>query len=132
MTARHRASCGCGQLTITAEGAPAGAALCFCTACRKRTWTHFGTQARWPAGKVEAAGQATVWRRVGDHGTPFDFRFCPVCGTTLWYTSALDPSFVGIAAGCFDDPNGFAPAVSVYDSRRPDWLGLPETLERRG
>ncbi len=128
----HRASCGCGQLTATAEGEPSRAALCFCDACRRRTGTHFGIQTRWPKDKVTTQGRATEWRRVGDHGTPFVFRFCPVCGTTVWYTSELDAGFIGIAAGCFDDPNDFTPIVSVYDTRRPNWLALPADLERRG
>jgi hypothetical protein len=74
---------------------------------------------------VKVFGTATEYIRVGDQGAKFIFRFCPVCGTTVFHTEDGHNESVGVAVGAFADPNFPAPRVSVYDSRRHPWVQLP-------
>ena len=53
------------------------------------------------------------------------FRFCPVCGTTVFHTEEGVDDSVSVAVGAFADPTFPAPEVSVYDSRRHSWVHLP-------
>ena len=46
--------------------------------------------------------------RVGDQGAKFRFRFCPVCGTTVFHTEEGNGRSVSVAVGAFADP-GFPP-----------------------
>lgn len=73
----------------------------------------------------EVSGVATEYVRVGDQGARFRFRFCPVCGTTLFHTKEGGEGSVGVSVGAFADPGFPAPRVSIYDSRRHPWVRLP-------
>ena len=118
------ASCSCGQLRIRVQGEPEGVGLCHCLACQQRTGSVFAALANFPA-PFEVFGSATEYARVGDQGARFIFRFCPVCGTTVFHTEEGDDESVSVAVGAFADPEFPAPQVSVYDSRRHPWVTLP-------
>ena len=119
------AVCSCGQLRIEVQGEPRGVGLCHCLACQRRTGSVFAALAGFAA-PWEVTGQATEYVRVGDQGARFTFRFCPVCGTTLFHTEeGYETKHVSIAVGAFADPNFPPPQVSVYDSRRHPWVQLP-------
>lgn len=53
-------------------------------------------------------------------GARFRFRFCLVCGTTVFHTA---PS-VAAVAGAFADPDYPQPELRVY-GRRHSWVQLP-------
>jgi hypothetical protein len=120
------ATCSCGQLRLTAPDNPARISVCHCFACQKRTGSVFGVQARFPRDQVRIAGEARVWRRVGDQaGTAFDFRFCPNCGSTVWFTEDDAPDLIADAVGAFADPDFPAPMRSYYEVHRHPWVALP-------
>jgi hypothetical protein len=122
MTSRE-ASCSCGQLRIRVDGDPRPG-ICHCLACQKRTGSVFAALARFSA-PFEVFGHATEYTRVGDQGASFTFRFCPICGTTLFHTEEGETQSVSVAVGAFADPAFPAPRVSVSDSRRHPWVKLP-------
>jgi hypothetical protein len=70
-------------------------------------------------------GTATEYLRTGDHGARFRFRFCPICGTTVFHTEEGYGESVSVAVGAFADPGFPAPQLSIYDSRRHPWVRLP-------
>jgi hypothetical protein len=98
--------------------------MCHCLACQQRTGSVFATLASFSA-PFKVFGTATQYARVGDQGARFVFRFCPVCGTTLFHTEEGRDDSVSVAVGAFADPNFPPPEVSVYDSRRHPWVKLP-------
>jgi hypothetical protein len=100
--------------------------MCHCLACQKRTGSVFAVQARWPADKVTIEGRATEWVRVGDEGGRITFRFCPVCGATVYYDIHDMPGLVAVAVGAFADPTFPPPKISVYGTRRHPWTQMPD------
>jgi len=118
------AECACGQLRIVVSGEPRGVGVCHCLACQRRTGSVFAALAGFSA-PYEVYGQATEYARIGDQGARFVFRFCPVCGTTLFHTEDGDTQTVSVAVGAFADPSFPSPQVSVYDCRRHAWVQLP-------
>ena len=58
-------------------------------------------------------------------GNLFRFRFCPVCGSTVYHTEEGMEGSVGVAIGAFADPNFPPPQFSIYDMRRHSWVQLP-------
>jgi hypothetical protein len=118
------ASCSCGQLRIQVEGEPRGVGICNCLACQRRTGSVFAALAGFAA-PFKVYGNATEYLRVGDQGAQFLFRFCPVCGTTVFHTEVGHDKSVSVAVGAFADPQFPAPQVSVYDCRRHPWVQLP-------
>jgi hypothetical protein len=118
------ASCSCEQLRIQVEGEPRSVGICNCLACQRRTGSVFAALASFSA-PFEVFGTATEYVRAGDHGARFIFRFCPICGTTVFHTEEGHDESVSVAVGAFADPGFPAPSVSVYDSRRRPWVHLP-------
>jgi hypothetical protein len=119
------ASCSCGQLRIEVTGEPLGVGVCHCLACQRRTGSVFAALASFAA-PYSVSGAATEYVRVGDRGARFTFRFCPVCGTTLFHTEeGYEDASVAVAVGAFVDPSFPAPRASVYECRRHPWVRLP-------
>ncbi|HWY24351.1 MAG TPA: GFA family protein [Nevskia sp.] len=118
------ASCCCGQLRIEVEGEPRGVGVCHCLACQQRTGSVFAALASFAA-PYKVSGKATEYVRTGDQGARFRFRFCPVCGTSLFHTEEGYDGSVSVAVGAFADPEFPAPTASVYDCRRHPWVSLP-------
>lgn len=118
------ASCSCGQLRIEVEGEPLGVGICNCLACQRRTGSVFAAVASF-ATPYTASGTATEYVRTGDQGARFRFRFCPVCGTSVYHTEEGREGSVAVAVGAFGDPAFPPPRASVYDCRRHPWVKLP-------
>lgn len=118
------ASCACGQLRVQVEGDPLGVGVCHCLACQQRTGSVFAALASF-ATPFEMFGTATEYLRVGDQGARFIFRFCPICGSTVFHTEEGEEGSLAVAVGTFADPAFPPPRVSVYDSRRHAWVRLP-------
>jgi hypothetical protein len=112
-------------LRIEVTGEPLGVGVCHCLACQRRTGSVFAALASFAA-PYSVSGAATEYVRVGDRGARFTFRFCPVCGTTLFHTEeGYEDASVAVAVGAFADPSFPAPRASVYECRRHPWVRLP-------
>ena len=124
MTTR-KASCDCGQLSLVCEGEPVRVGMCHCFACQKRTGSIFGVQARFAPANVTREGRASEYVRVGDEGGRITFRFCPTCGSTVyWEQDGVD--LIAVAVGAFSDPKFPPPRYAVYEARRHSWASMPE------
>lgn len=116
------ASCACGQLTATCRGEPAKVSLCHCPACQRRTGGPFGVAAFFPREAVATAGEARVYRRPSDSGFDVVHRFCPSCGSTVWWEAMRMPDRVAVALGAFADPDFPGPSQAVNGAARHRWL----------
>lgn len=131
MTTR-RATCSCGQLSLTVRGEPLRVSVCHCLACQRRTGSVFGAQARFARESVVITGESTAWVRVGDGGSRVRFHFCPRCGATVHYAvEGYDEATIAIPVGAFADPGFPAPAFSVYEERMHAWVGLPPGVQHQ-
>ena len=77
------ATCSCGQLHLTAQGAPVRISMCHCLACQRRTGSAFATQARFPASSVRVAGRFTEYTRTSDLGESVEGPGCGAVGQGL-------------------------------------------------
>ena len=126
----HRtASCSCGQLQAHVTADPTRISVCHCLACQRRTGSVFGAQARFPAESVTVAGGSKEFVRVGDEGTRSTFRFCPDCGSTVYWTSEGLENSIAVPIGAFADPRFPSPKVSVYEERMHGWVSMPADIE---
>jgi hypothetical protein len=123
------ASCSCGQLTVTVVGDPIRVGVCHCLACQRRTGSVFGAQARFPSTAVTVNGESREYVRTGDSGGQARFHFCPVCGSTVFYTFVGAPEHTAIPVGAFADPRFPAPVFSVYEQRMHSWVSMPSDIE---
>jgi len=127
----HRASCACGQLRVEVDGPPRLSVLCSCSACKRRTGSMAAHLAYWREDRVRIEGEARAWSRRSEADREFASHFCPVCGTSVWFRGAFLPGLIGVAAGCFDDPEFAAPQFTVWNCNRAVWLDTLPDLPRR-
>jgi hypothetical protein len=131
MITRH-AACNCEQLRLTVEGEPVRISVCHCLACQRRTGSAFGYQARFPAARVRTEGEFREYVRVSDEGEERVYSFCPECGATVFYKFPATPGLIAVPVGAFADPAFPSPTVSIWESRRHRWVGLPEDISPDG
>src|SRR5947209_14240829 len=126
MIVRH-ARCSCGRLDIKCQGEPARVSICHCYECQKRTGSVFGVQAWFPVNHVSKVdADSAEFVRVGDSGGSIAFRFCRICGSTVYWKAEIAPDLIAVAVGAFADQNFPAPNNSVWERRRHSWTAIPE------
>jgi hypothetical protein len=115
----HSAACNCGQLRLTCEGQPVQISMCHCLECQRRTGAMFGSQAWFQPQQITAiSGDATEFTRPSASGRSVTFRFCPVCGSTVYWEAERFPNLIAVAVGSFADPTFPPPKHSVWERRR--------------
>ena len=118
------AHCSCRQLTVVTNGEPRKVSVCHCRACQHRTGSAFGVAVFYEADQVTASGEYKTYMRPGDSGKNLEFRFCPACGSTVYWLPEFRPRLVAIALGCFEDSSAMEPTQSVYEETRHAWVSL--------
>ncbi|WP_411781996.1 GFA family protein [Bradyrhizobium sp. UFLA01-814] len=116
------ATCACGQLRVTCQGEPLNVSLCHCLECQKRTGSTYGVAAFFARADVAAQGEAREYSRIGGSGSTVVFRFCPNCGSSVYWEPGRAPDLIGVAVGAFADPDFPAPSQSVFTQRRHAWV----------
>jgi len=130
--ATRKASCNCGQLSVTYDGPdPERTSLCQCYECQRRTGSAFSGQTRLPIENVTIEGQSTKRTFPNDSGKPSEFRscdsggatfhFCPMCGSTVYWEMAIAPDMLGVAVGTFADPTFPPPMISGFAAYGAKW-----------
>ena len=117
---QRQAQCHCQKVSITCTGEPEEVVQCHCRACQRRTGSVFNLAAWFLIDNVRIEGTTKQYTRTGDLEIETTFNFCPDCGSNIYWTS--EPETIGIAVGCFQDPNFPTPTVAIYDSCRHTWL----------
>ena len=122
----RRASCSCGQLSVTCKGEPVRLSMCHCLACQQRTGSVFAVQARFPRECVETSGTSSRYERIADSGNRLVYNFCPQCGATVFYGGEKAPDIVAVPVGAFADSAFPPPTISVWEARAHAWSRLPD------
>jgi len=138
----RKASCNCGQLTVTTNGPdPDHVVMCNCFLCQKQTGSPFSLQARFPNEQVKIEGKSTAWVFPIEGTGPTPYRtcagsdgiakdstadvvtshFCPECGSTVYYFRRSDPARTGIRVGAFADPTFPPPMGSGFEEYAHPW-----------
>lgn len=122
------AQCHCGQVKVTCEGEPDPVVMCHCRLCQRRTGVPFQIGAWFPAEAVRIDGETRPFARAGDSGLESAVNLCPNCGTSIWWKGF--PGKIGVAGGCFADPDFPQPTVSVYERSKHPWVSVPDGIPR--
>ena len=118
------AQCQCGQLRAVASGEPDAVNMCHCSECQRRTGAVFGSGAYYKTSSVRIEGPSKLYTRDGQGDRKVRIRFCPNCGSSVYWEADLRPGLYGIAVGAFADPR-FPPALGLG-------LGAIDALLDRG
>lgn len=123
------ANCQCGQLSVNLPGPSLSVVTCHCSDCQRRSGSPFGVLAYYPDDCVKISGEATRYERPTATGGTFETFFCPTCGSTVHARAGKHPTLIGIAVGAICDPAYPAPARSVWEEGKHDWVVIPEPAQ---
>jgi len=117
------ATCHCGILALRCLGEPLKVSLCHCLECQRRTGSAFSVAIFYSRESISLQrGEASSFTRSSASGFDVTFRFCPRCGTNLWWEPARLPELIGVAIGGFADPAFPAPQQAVWARDSHAWL----------
>jgi hypothetical protein len=123
----REAACACGGLSIRLSGAPELVSACACQACQRRTGAAFGLTAIYRDEQVAGrSGAPSVWERTAESGNGVTYRFCPTCGTTVWWEAQARPGKVAVAVGAFADKDYPPPQRMIWTDYCAAWVRPPE------
>ena len=130
------AECACGRLKVTVEQEPLAVVTCHCDFCQKRTGSAFQVSAVFADdGSIAIAGESKVYNGLETNGVgtangdDVTYRFCPTCGSTVFWTFEGRPITV-VAVGNFADPDFPAPTAELHSPLRHHWLQPVEGAEQ--
>jgi hypothetical protein len=119
----RRAACSCGKLEVVCEGEPVRVSMCHCLECQRRTGAVFGNQAWFSQQQIAStSGNSTQFTRRSETGRSVTFRFCPTCGSTVYWEAEAFPGMIAVAVGSFADPSFPRAMVSGWEQRRHQWV----------
>jgi hypothetical protein len=123
------AQCHCGSLRAKTSGEPVMINMCHCRACQRRTGALAGSGAIFEKKQVTLDGNWKVFERDAAEGRKLRFRFCPNCGTSLYWEGDIRLDWCVVAVGAFADPEFSPPSVSIYEESKHRWTQLPEGIK---
>ena len=123
------AACACGALTAAVTAPPSKVHVCTCLDCQRMSGSALSYTAFFAEAATTIAGPFKAWRRIASSGRWIDSHFCPECGSRLFTRMEAFPGAVGIAVGCFADPEFDKPATVYWTTRRHRWFVAPPDLE---
>ncbi len=125
----HSANCSCGQLRITAQGDPDFVIACNCLSCQQRTGAPFGVSGYYPRDRiVSTEGETGLFERKADSGRTVSTSFCPKCGSSVFWELEMRPDYIGIATGCFAEPDYMTPTRVIWAENSHPWIEFPGAM----
>ena len=124
---QRNAKCSCDQLEVVFDGDPFVTGVCSCTLCQRRTGSAFGVGAYFKDSQLlEITGVTKIFNQVSDAQRNVERHFCGICGTTVYWKADFQPNYIGVAVGCFTDPDFPEPSASVWNCTKFKWVEFPE------
>jgi hypothetical protein len=122
----RKAKCSCGQLSIQVLGDPKLVLTCNCFKCQKRTGSIFGVGSYFDLSQIVSVdGQKQIFEDFSETEKYIKRSFCPTCGSTVFWDAEFKPNHIGIAVGCFEDPDFPEPILSAWTKTKHKWMIYP-------
>jgi hypothetical protein len=80
--------------------------------------------AYYPAEAVTISGTTREFTHAAASGGDIHNHFCPQCGSTVYWKLSSLPALIAVAVGAMAEPKYPAPAVSVFEEMKHDWVRI--------
>jgi hypothetical protein len=125
----HSANCSCGQLRIAAQGDPDSVIACNCLSCQQRTGAPFSVSGYYTRDRIASTeGEAGLFERKADSGRTVSTSSCPKCGSSVFWELEMRPDYIGIATGCFAEPDYMTPTRVIWAENSHPWIEFPGAM----
>ncbi len=117
MRVEFSGSCLCGAVQFESRSAPLTVGHCHCEDCRKSSGTGHCTHMAVPAAAFAVTGTPMSFDKPANSGNMVTRNFCGTCGSPLFSTNAAMPDLVFPRASVLQDPDKYAPQLTVWSKR---------------
>jgi hypothetical protein len=83
----------------------------------------------YPVDAVAISGTPKEFTRDAASGRKVRMYFCPNCGSTVYWKPDILPPLIGVAVGALADPKYPAPARSVFEQSKHNWVQIDGAVE---
>ncbi len=128
----HEGGCLCGEVRYQVTGEPIISGVCHCKKCQLRTGSAFGVSFYFKETQVKIIkGNLTSYKyHLEESGRWIRTEFCPICGTTVTYTTGFFPGSRSITGGTLDNPNCFKISAHYWTRSAHQWMVYPEDVPK--
>ena len=120
--------CLCGAVHFKTTAAPAFAANCHCTDCRRATGSAYATLVFFKRDEVAIEGETKSYTHTADSGSQMTKHFCPTCGSQMFGTNSARESMIAVRAGAIDQTDQVKPLRNVFVASKIDSTPLDPAL----
>ncbi|MEW9920083.1 GFA family protein [Marimonas sp. MJW-29] len=114
MSEQIRGHCLCGAVTVTSTMDKPALRACHCDMCRQQNSGAFMSISNDPQ-DVTVTGEIKVYRS----SEWAERAFCPICGSTLWYSTVHDGAR-HLSAGLFENAGGAPLKLEFFADKCPE------------
>lgn len=117
---KYAGGCHCGAVRYEVEGDSMTHALCHCSDCRRNSGAPMVSWTMYPEGAVKITKGAPKVYQSSEHGRR---KFCPDCGTGLFYSNAETlPGLIDVQSATYDDPDAIPARLHIQTAERISWM----------
>ncbi len=127
MSAPLRGACLCGSVAYELDGPPDNAGFCHCRMCQRASGAPVVAWGTWPIERLRLLGGEP---RAFRSSARAERRFCPTCGTQLFFFTEDAPGSIDVTLASLDDPGQVAPQYHIWRMSRIPWLETADRLPR--
>jgi len=127
---QYHAQCHCKKISVISQGAPNFVSMCHCQDCQRRTGSAFNLGAWFDKSKIKITGKIKTFTIIEHEGIEMTYHFCPDCGSSVYWSTPILTSALGIALGCFEDSQFAIPTSSFHENNRFNWVTVPQNANR--
>ena len=73
-------------------------------------------------------GEQKTFMRTSDAGRWLRSRFCPECGSTVYWEAEFRPGIIGVAIGALADAEDLQPVAVVWTKQKHAWAPIPTDI----
>ena len=129
MNSSYQGSCFCGKVDFVFSAPILFCSHCHCHYCRQAQGAAFVT---WVGAKGDtfslASGENLLKWYVSTETSQRGF--CSLCGSTLFFQSALCPGEIHIVRSYIRPPFSVQPEAHVFYDQRVDWVSIHDDLKK--
>ena len=116
-----KGGCLCGGVRYTVDAEVIYSGKCYCDSCRRLSGSGHSATFAVPNEALSIRGQLAEYMRLGGSSEPVIRRFCPTCGARVTSSANIMPGITFVAATSLDDPEQYAPQMSVFAAEAVSW-----------
>jgi hypothetical protein len=115
-------SCLCGAIRYAIDAPVAELRACYCKACQKVSGGGGTVNAMLPSASFKITqGTPRRYTAVADSGRTLHRYFCGECGSPIYSQREVNPEFVTVRAGAFDNAPGMKIGFHIWTKSARPW-----------